>query len=347
MLFASLERTSPATGLLNTWQASIRASTLYVEYRTGSGETKYDKTTFDSQDEAISNLKHKVATRIRRGFFHVGQQPAISPPIPPMLANRWQELSPRRRAAEYPVFVQPKFNGERVVWHRKSKTLWTRGRQLVTMLPHLTEFLTKYKYPSLDGELLADGLSLQEIHSIVSRRVNNHPRAREIYIMGYDLPNLEQQQCDRLNTLMKFPQKKRIRISPLWSANSDAEVDALHAEAVAQGYEGVVVRTWFGKYRPGCRSPDLLKYKIEKDDYFLITGFSLTNKQFPLLSLASNGGTFRAVVQADHPEQRRIVAEESNRLIGTWAKVAYMDTTLSGLPQHARIVLLTYSKEKP
>lgn len=56
---------------------------------------------------------------------------------------------------------------------------------------------------------------------------------------------------------------------------SEEEAKALHRDAVARGYEGVMLRNLLGLYESGKRSADLQKYKEFMDAEFRVRGYKL------------------------------------------------------------------------
>lgn len=224
--------------------------------------------------------------------------------------------------------------------------MWSRGRQQITMLPELREALIKGNYPSLDGELMCEGMAQNEIHSIVSRQVSDHPRRRDLFFVAYDIPSKKHEQWERLKHLETLRPRKRVQFAPFEIIRTIKETRTYHAKCVEQGFEGAMFRLWNAKYAFGYRTNGLLKLKEEQDEFFLIYDYTKDRRGHLVFLLQSHGGSFRSVVQGSHEYQKKIAADPA-KFVGTWAKVSFMRYTTGGVPSHHRITLLTGSKERP
>lgn len=109
-------------------------------------------------------------------------------------------------------------------------------------------------------------LELEEAHSIHGLR----PQL-EFHIFDVVSDKTFKERVEDLDTLAGIPVvSPLIQITQyLWIAD-EADMKAKHKEAVAQGYEGIMLRNFKGLYESGKRSADLQKYKEFLDSEFII-----------------------------------------------------------------------------
>ena len=76
-----------------------------------------------------------------------------------------------------PFFVQPKLDGERcrIIVRQNGALLLSSTEEIITSVPHINA-AARLQLPEgeYDGELYVHGRTFEEIHSVVSRRVNLH-----------------------------------------------------------------------------------------------------------------------------------------------------------------------------
>lgn len=110
---------------------------------------------------------------------------------------------------------------------------------------------------------------------------------------------------------------------PYEVAHSKEELLALHADAVARGFEGVMIRTVDGLYESGKRSAGLWKFKVFVDAEFQIVDV-VTDKEGNgvfVLSNNLNNLTFTCVMGT--MEDRKEYLENKHLYIGKWLTVQF------------------------
>lgn len=181
----------------------------------------------------------------------------------------------------YPVYVQPKLDGERcrAVYSRednKGWQLWSSQVNEFISVPHIIQALYDQKIPitvELDGELYRHGLPFEEIHSRVSRTVNLHSQYSEIRYCIFDV-------VDPLSQMLRITRMSLLSFqAPLYTIKTDIadsldDIMRLYDKYTEDGYEGIIVR------HPGAlyvrkRSTYIMKFKPKKDDYYHIKGYSV------------------------------------------------------------------------
>ena len=111
-----------------------------------------------------------------------------------MLAYPFEEK--RLAKWEPPYFVQPKLDGERcrIIVQNGVVLMLSSTEEIITSCPHIAQrALEKLPAGEYDGELYRHGWSFEEIHSVVSRRVNLHPDHEQIQFHCFDLIENAQQ----------------------------------------------------------------------------------------------------------------------------------------------------------
>lgn len=192
----------------------------------------------------------------------------------PMLAHDYHK---RGKSALFPCFVQPKLDGTRCVG-MPGNGLFSRLRK---SFPHMEHILSElHQLPPeiiLDGELYSSTLTFQEIVGLVKRetlRDGDAEKQRQIQFHVYDIVTDMPFQNRLANLKLLFQRHKfqHLVLVPTEVCESEEKMKEKHADYVAAGYEGIMLRTKQGVYKHS-RSVDLLKYKEFFDDEYEVVGF--------------------------------------------------------------------------
>jgi ATP-dependent DNA ligase len=196
----------------------------------------------------------------------------------PMLA---QDYNKRGKDIKFPCYAQRKLDGVRCV-AIAGKGLFSRNGKL--MSAHLTAIRAEIdSLPAgtiLDGELYADKehLSFQEIVGLAKKETLKAGDAEKIghmYLCVYDtiMDGTNKERKKWLEALFAANSFAHLRLLPTAVCNSIEDAKFFHAQYVAEGYEGLILRNVKGAYKVGHRSKDLQKYKEFLDEEFPIVGF--------------------------------------------------------------------------
>lgn len=195
---------------------------------------------------------------------------AIDEDVPsPMLAHDYLK---RGKSISFPCFVQRKFDGTRCV-SVPGKGLFSRNRKSYPHLRHIWNEIDKLPY-TLDGELYSDTLTFQEIVGIVKRETlkkGDEEKQLQIKFHVYDIIN-EMPYEKRFAILQRFTKFKHIVFVKTDICESEEKMKELHAQYVAEGYEGIMLRNKLGLYK-NARSVDLQKYKEFIDDEYEVVSY--------------------------------------------------------------------------
>lgn len=209
--------------------------------------------------------------------------------LKPMLACKFKD---RKHTVSYPVDVQPKLDGLRMLafWNSEQTEvlLFSRGGKYYK-IAHLSAQLAKVlpKHAVLDGEIYAHGLTLQTINSLAKR---NQPGSKDLCYYVYDMPCWEddeelpwRQRRKNLTAFFEsFPvsEAPAIREVVTVRAESEEQVMSFQQTFVDAGFEGAMVRLLSGRYEGGYYSTVLLKVKSFQDDEFKVVGYAAGKGKF-------------------------------------------------------------------
>lgn len=192
----------------------------------------------------------------------------------PMLAHDYNK---RGKSIKFPCFVQRKYDGTRCVG-MPSKGLFSRNRKAYPHMKHIVAEINKLP-PAiiLDGELYSDTLTFQEIVGLVKRETlkkGDDEKQLQIKFHIYDIINdmPYEQRYANLQMLFNRYKFKYLELVKTDVCASEDKMKELHAQYVAEGYEGIMLRNKSGLYK-NARSADLQKYKEFFDDEYEIVDY--------------------------------------------------------------------------
>ena len=214
---------------------------------------------------------------------------ADAAPISPMLASLGKEMP-----AGDDWTYEPKFDGIRVlafVTPQDVRLITRNGRDKTKQFPEVIADLAKLPGKTgrqyvLDGEIVAlidgepgrfqelQGRMHLENETSIKRLAREQPTAFVVFDMlvdGDDILVAEPWE-ERRARLEKRIAKKKLRSLRLGETSPNGE--EMLKEALAHGWEGVIAKKTNAVYRPGVRSKDWLKLKLEKNQEFVVGGFT-------------------------------------------------------------------------
>lgn len=239
---------------------------------------------------------------------------------------------------EYPCYTSAKLDGVRCLAIRTESgiKLKSRGGKLYSV-KHVEDYLLEVmKHGDIwDGELYIHGKYLEEIVSAVKKPNANTPLLKFIIFDvvtedGYSNRLIEMQRIRRY----VLDEDSPVSVLSWKECSSEEEMKEQHKQFVSEGFEGVMIRNWEGKYESGKRSADLQKYKQFYDEEFLITGVQEDkngNGVFELWDFAANAAF--TTTYGDFPERKNQLAHPE-QYIGKALTVKYQSRYLdTNLPQ--------------
>ena len=249
---------------------------------TPKNEGRSNQTTAEEQaiKEAEAMWKYQLDRKYRESI-----EDAQEIQLLPMLA-RSKSVS-KDEKIKFPAHCQNKFDGLRCLsyWNHDNTEVILQSRNgKFYNVPHISEELKKIlPYDTiLDGELYVHGFTFQAITSWVKKL---QPDTSKICYRVYDIPQYKgidgKQWIDRwedLKSVIKKDSDKIILCETVVVNNMDG-VFEFQSKAVAEGYEGGILRIFDGLYLFGQRSRhELLKIKSFLEEDFEIVGYTSGKK---------------------------------------------------------------------
>lgn len=229
-----------------------------------------------AKEQAYLEFESAVKKQIDKGYM----LPGVTAPsqILPMLAHKYAE---RGDKMTWPVYVQPKYNGNRMLFD--GTIGYTRGgkQNIPEVIAHLQCDTTGLL---LDGELMLPGNPLLQESMKVIKKYRKGESEKLIYIV-YDIVDPARtfvERCEELVTLInsgKLP--ANILRAPTHLATTPGDVSSFHKKFVEAKFEGTMVRDNSAGYAVGQRSNQLQKFKDFQD------------AEFTILDVVDGGGKYK------------------------------------------------------
>ena len=242
-----------------------------------------------------------------------------------------------------PYLVQPKLDGERMRAILDSNgrcNLLSSEENEIISLPHIKDTLERSNLRNieLDGEAYLHGLTFEDIHSIVSRKVNIHSEYWRMDYHIFDIINSDPQ-LKRLADLSSMFETELnqtcLKLVPTYDTHYIEEIMELKEEFSLQGYEGIIVRNFMAPYIRR-RSTNVMKFKPKKRDYYTIIGFQEEIDQYEVpkgrlgafICVGDDGTEFNVGSgSALTHENRQLYWDNREDLIGSTVLVEYQHLT--------------------
>lgn len=343
-------------GKLYSWKVWCEGADIVTEYGTTDGKKsisrkaakpknvgRSNETTAEEQaaKEALSMWNKK-----KDGKYSETPDAAEDTVFLPMLAH---DYSKQKKPVEFPVDVQPKLDGVRCLafWQNGRVVLMSRGGKEYDV-KHISEALIDClpKNYVLDGELYVHGNKLQDTIRLVKKHRDGDDGSIRIsycvydgfYIGKHGLPWENRRDALAIVLTDIISKTPAAYIKTVYTKQITSEEELLSELELCEknGYEGVIVRTYAGKYTLGHRSRDLLKLKKFKDAEFEIVGHTEAtgndsgtviwtcrtpdNKEFSVRPIGTR-------------KERATYLRRAERYYGRVLTVKYQSLTKDGIPQ--------------
>lgn len=242
-----------------------------------------------------------------------------------------------------PFIIQPKLDGDRcraVIDTAGKVTLYSSEENIITSVPHINYQLSQLHLNNieLDGELYIHGDNFEHIHSIVSRRVNQHYASENMQFHIFDVVTADPQIIRLRAAKIMLDKDINIHLESLqfveWEYVSDLQsiLEQMHRYKDS-GYEGIILRHPKAPY-VRKRSPYMMKFKPKKSDIYEIIGYqeeisihNIPKGRLGAFLLRGDDGTVFKVGSGFNDEQRTLYWKSRELLIGKWCEVQYQSIT--------------------
>lgn len=252
----------------------------------------------------------------------------------PMLAHPLEKMSAKDTIEG--AFWSRKLNGHRCLITKREGTLLAYSRNGKPIdLPHLFEGLVLDEGETLDGELYIHGVELRTLSSLIRA-----PKAgsTELKFHCYDYVSDSLVFKDRYALLLRrfggFRNVPNVVVCEHIEIREGAEMHELTAQAVADGYEGGIIRLADSAYLDGKKTNKMLKLKSFQDAEFLVVDIVPSRDGWAVLTcLAANGKEFGCSAPGNRAAQFQVMKNKEN-FIGRTVQVKYFELTKDGIPFH-------------
>lgn len=324
------------TGAIQLCAISVSGGTFSVEFGQLDGKLqnkdtvcfpvnvgKSNETT--AEEQAVKEAKAKWASKVKSGY-----STNVEAPVTVQLPQKVKPFLENKGKITYPAYSGNKLNGVNgTYWLLSDGTLrlTSRGGEIYPAIPHLEDQVKAdmklANTTCINCELYIHGEHLQDINGAVKK---TKALSSRLTFNPFELPLVEstyEMKVDLLNSM-----SGEIEITEIFS---EAEADALHADAVANGYEGTVLYNKTAVYAFNERSSDVYKYKVPKDSEFKVVDFNTDKNGHVVYVCESAGGTF-GVKRKGTNEERLEDAANVTANIGKWLNVEFEMLSKAGKP---------------
>jgi DNA ligase-1 len=289
--------------------------------------------------QAYLQIERGFKGQKEKGYAEIGEESEILPL--PMLAHKFSD---RANKLPWPAFVQPKLNGQRMLFDGEKG--WSRGGKLIIpeCIAHIKEELgplteaLKIGKIILDGELILPGNPLLQKTMTAIKKFRPELSPTLVYWV-YDVINPHEAYSARLGELrdifyVEFPHVVQTPTSVVFSP---ADVVKYHKRFVEEGFEGSMVRFDLGGYDIGHRNNQLQKVKDFVDGEFEVLDIIEGGGRFKGAAIfecrATATETFTVVPEGDMDYRRDLYNRREEILSATkYLTVRYQELSKDGVP---------------
>lgn len=282
----------------------------------------------NSEQQAYFEFDAIIKKQRDRGFTYNGETRMFRPM--PMLAHKFHE---HVNKLEWPVFVQPKLNGMRMLFDGKNG--WSRGNKEV-----ISEVIQHLQFDTdgviLDGELMLPNNQLLQESMKAIKKYRSDLSPKLIYhvydVVSGNLPYAKRYQL-LVDILHNAPPNVQI-VNTLIATNT-TEVTTFHKSFVKDGYEGTMIRDMHAKYESGKRSYSLLKLKDFQDAEYRIVDVidgAGSDAGLAIFELETDAGQRFNCRPEGTQENRAELYKNRKKLIGKYLTVRYFELSKDRIP---------------
>jgi hypothetical protein len=291
------------------------------------------------EQQAYLEIERDFKKQTDKGYAEVGQESEVLPL--PMLAHKFSD---KGHKVVWPAFVQPKLNGQRMLFDGKKG--WSRGGKIIIpeCIAHIQEEIGELpEGVILDGELILPGNPLLQKTMTAIKKFRPELSPTLVYWV-YDIIDPTRTFSERFDFLLKtLPRKSgsfhsnHVVITPTQKVDNPSDVLYLHGQCVIDGFEGSMVRFDLGGYDIGHRNNQLQKVKDFVDAEFEVLNITEGGGRFKGAAIfvckATETETFTCVPEGDM-NYRRELYNNRESILSTqqFLTVRYQELSKDGVP---------------
>ena len=220
---------------------------------------------------------------------------AIGRPIKSMLAIRSAGLEDAVAKSGLPVFAEPKFDGFRVQIHKRGGDVWLFTRRLENITRQFPDVVGAVR-DRVRGDVILDSevigfdptskrlVPFQDISQRIRRKHDIDSLAKKLPVVvevfdvihadGEDLLSFSFEERRAVLDRVVDPEPWIVERSRAERFEKDADLASFYARCLDEGYEGIMLKTPSGVYKPGSRVGQMIKVKptLETVDAVVVGG---------------------------------------------------------------------------
>jgi DNA ligase 1 len=281
---AGLEAKYIVRSVLGTHRIGVAESTFLAGLAQAFGDKK-DKATLEHAYNVLSDLGEVAYRAARSGVVSLRRlKPVPGIPVRMMLAGRIEDLDEVPLHLPGELFVEYKYDGERVQIHRDARgQMRAFSRRLEDITHQYPEVIAgvhahlKAKTAIVEGEVAAIDLRTGQLKpfQVLMRRKRRYDVARyqrevPVRFFAFDLLLLDGKSLlstplaeRRARLTSRLTAAESVRIARFIRTQDMTQVERYFHEAVEQGAEGVVIKGADSPYQAGHRGWHWIKFKKE------------------------------------------------------------------------------------
>jgi ATP-dependent DNA ligase len=319
------------------WQSKNDGSTSAVQWSEvyeveGKNIGRSNETLAEQQ--AYLEIERDVKKQRDKGYAEIGEASDVLPL--PMLAHKFAD---RGHTVTWPAYVQPKLNGQRMLFDGKKG--WSRGGKII--IPECIAHIQKEigELPPgviLDGELILPGNQLLQKTMTAVKKYRPELSPTLTYWV-YDLVAPDLVFSERLALLEKLipTPLPHVWLTLTQDIDSVEGVMECHHEFVSKGFEGTMVRYDLDGYDVGHRNNQLQKVKDFVDGEFEVLDILEGGGRFKGAAIfecrATATETFTVCPEGDMDYRRSLYSNREEILSTTkYLTVRYQELSADGVP---------------
>jgi DNA ligase-1 len=287
-----------------------------------------------AEQQAHLELESTLKRQRDKGYAEEGE--ASSAPPLPMLAHKFSD---RGHKVVWPAYVQPKLNGQRMLFDGVRG--WSRGGKeiLPDCIAHIREQIANLpEGVILDGELILPGNPLLQKTMTAIKKFRPDLSPTLVYWV-YDLIHPTLPFSERFTLLRRTLGEggENVKVTHTKVVENAAEVMAHHEHFTGLGFEGSMVRYDDGGYDVGHRNNQLQKVKDFVDGEFKVLDIVEGGGRFKGAAVfvceASETETFTCVPEGDMEYKRGLFQDRESILKKSpYLTVRYQELSEDGVP---------------
>ena len=329
-----------------------------------TGKNLGKKNETNALTQAHKECVSKYSAKIKAGYNETtgDQSSEVKNSIAfPMAVKSWKD---HKAKLEYPLYVQPKLDGVRMVasYDGNEVKLITRRLHAIIGFDKIKADLksmfdnTGTRDFCIDGELYSHGTNLQTISGIVRNESIGEEVKNTLQYYVFDCFDTNQPALNfetRFKTLKHFVESvktKSIVLNDTVEVETSTKADNYYKKAIANGYEGVIYkssnRPYEFDFNKEKRSSWYLKRKKQDDAEYPIVGFTQgKGKDLGCIVFELQGPnkkTFNCVPNGTYDYRKqlytRAIQSFDSEFKDKLAKVVFDDLSKDNIPLRGRIV---------